>query len=70
MLFKGSGGGSVSRAVASDTRGPQFICRTVNSLKKTKIQKKSPRMAYQTRYAQMFYKKNRVAIQMLFVKGN
>ena len=53
-LFLGSGFGSVGRAVASDTRGPQFKSShrrnfihvfTINCIEKTKIKKKRPGMA-------------------------
>ena len=47
----GQCGGSVGRAVASDSRGPRFeSCHrqnfTVNSIEKTKIKKKRPGMAH------------------------
>ena len=55
-IFMGSGCGSVGRAVASDTRDPQFESShrkafikhlfTVNCVVKTKIKKKRPGMAY------------------------
>ena len=53
-LMMGSGGGSVGRGVASNTRVPQFeSCHrqkiyppTVQKIEKTKIKKKMPGMAH------------------------
>ena len=55
VIFKGSGCGSVGRAVASDTRGLRFESShrrnfihvfTINCIEKTKIKKKRPGMAH------------------------
>ena len=49
----GSGGGSVGRAVASDTRGPQLesqhrqnLSANCHQIEKTKIKKQRPKMTH------------------------